>query len=297
MSEFYIQQCPACNEEDFSHFLTCTDHFVSGSQFEIKQCKGCGLKITFNAGDEENIGKYYQSENYISHSNTSKGLVNALYHRVRKYMLGHKRQLVERVVKKKGRILDVGAGTGFFLNEMKRNGWEIAGTEKSEDARNFAKKEFGLEINNAGELFQFDDNSFDAITLWHVLEHVHRLSENMEAFSQLLKPEGRLIIAVPNHTSYDARHYGEYWAAWDVPRHLWHFSPDQMKEFGIKYGFRLIKIHTMPFDSFYVSILSEKYKKSALPLFKGILHGKISWFASLLKKSRCSSVIYVFEKK
>jgi SAM-dependent methyltransferase len=297
MSEFQIQQCPACNEEEFSPFLTCTDFFVSGEQFEIKQCNGCGLKITINANDEKSIGKYYQSEEYISHSNTSKGVVNFLYHQVREYMLGRKRRLVEKAVEMKGSLLDVGAGTGFFLNEMKEKGWQVAGTEKSSDARSFAKKEFGLNIKNAENLFQFDDHSFDVITLWHVLEHIHQLSENMEAFWQLLKQDGRLIIAVPNHTSYDARHYGEYWAAWDVPRHLWHFGPIQMKQLAEKYGFHLQKMHTMPFDAFYVSILSERYKKSNLPLIKGFLNGKISWFISLLNRSRSSSVIYVFGKK
>jgi SAM-dependent methyltransferase len=212
-------------------------------------------------------------------------------------MLARKRQLVEKAVKKKGRVLDVGAGTGFFLNEMKEKGWQVAGTEKSSEARSFAKKEFGLEINDAENLFQFDDYSFDVITLWHVLEHIHQLNENMEAFSKLLKPDGRLIIAVPNHTSYDALHYREYWAAWDVPRHLWHFGPNQLKQFTEKYGFQLQKMHTMPFDAFYVAILSEKYKKSKPALLNGLMHGKISWLKSLVNKSKCSSVIYVFEKK
>jgi SAM-dependent methyltransferase len=297
MSVFNINQCPVCGNNNFKPFITCTDFFVSGEQFEIKECTGCGFKFTANAKNEETIGRYYQSEEYISHSNTSKGLVNSVYHRVRNYMLGRKYRLVEKAKSTKaGHILDVGAGTGFFLNEMKKHGWQVAGTEKSADARAFAKKEFGLEMDEPEQLFSFEKESFDAITLWHVLEHIHRPDENMEAFSRLLKPEGKLIIAVPNPTSYDARHYKQYWAAWDVPRHLWHFGPGQMKLFGEKHGFRLKSLHTMPFDSFYVSLLSEKYKKSILPLFKGLMHGKISWLKSLEDKKRCSSVIYIFEK-
>jgi SAM-dependent methyltransferase len=297
MAAFNIQQCPVCGSNRFKPFITCNDFFVSGEQFEIRECSGCGFKFTANAKDEENIGRYYQSEEYISHSNTSKGLVNAVYHRVRNYMLGRKSRLVEKVTGlKTGRLLDVGTGTGFFLNEMKKNGWQVSGTEKSDGARDFAQKEFGLEIEEPEQLFQLENESFDAITLWHVLEHIHRLDENMEAFARLLKPEGKLIIAVPNHTSYDARHYKQYWAAWDVPRHLWHFGPEQMKFFGEKYGFQLQSLHTMPFDSFYVSLLSEKYKKSNFALFRGLMHGKISWLNSLANKERCSSVIYVFEK-
>lgn len=295
MAKIDVRYCPVCGGESFTTFLACTDFFVSGEHFEIKECSDCGLKITANAEDEENSGKYYQSEEYISHSNTSKGLVNTVYHRVRNYMLGSKRQLVKNASGlQEGRLLDVGTGTAFFLNEMNRCGWQVTGTEKNPEAREFAQNEFGLQVNPPEDLFRFDEKSFDVITLWHVLEHIHRLKENMEAFARLLKPNGKLIIAVPNHTSYDARHYKEYWAAWDVPRHLWHFGPDQMERLGKKYGFRLEQVRTMPFDSFYVSMLSEKYKKSKLAFIKGVFHGKISWLNSLVNPKRCSSVIYVF---
>jgi len=297
MSKFNVPQCPVCDGENFSAFLTCTDFFVSGEEFQIKQCDSCGFKITENIEDEENIGRYYQSENYISHSNTSKGLVNSVYHSVRKYMLGRKRILVEKVTGiTKGHILDVGTGTGFFLNEMKEYGWQAAGTEKSSDARTFAKKEFNLDNLPSENLFTLKEKSFDAITLWHVLEHIHQLNENMETFSRLLNKDGKLIIAVPNHNSSDAQHYKEFWAAYDVPRHIWHFAPKQMKLFGEKHGFTLNSMHTMPFDSFYVSMLSEKYKKSKIALFKGIFYGKISWLKSIINPAKCSSVIYVFEK-
>lgn len=296
MSKFNVQQCPVCDGKAFSPFLTCTDYFVSGEKFQIKQCNSCGFKITGNIEDEDNIGSYYQSENYISHSNTSKGLVNLVYHAVRKYMLGRKRRLVEKATSlKTGQILDVGTGTGFFLNEMKVNGWQVTGTEKSSDARDFAKKEFNLENLPSEKLFTLKDKSFDTITLWHVLEHIHLLNENMETFARLLKNDGKLIIAVPNHDSTDAKHYKEFWAAYDVPRHIWHFAPKQMKLLGEKHGFKMSLLHTMPFDSFYVAMLSEKYKKSKLALFKGIFYGKISWLNSIFNPAKCSSVIYVFE--
>lgn len=297
MAKFNVPKCPVCNSTAFSPFLVCTDFFVSGEEFPIKECSTCGLKITQDIENEENIGRYYQSEKYISHSNTSKGLVNSVYHAVRRYMLGRKRRLVEKVASlKAGRILDVGTGTAFFLNEMKAKGWQVTGTEKSSDARDFARKEFNLNNLPSEELFEIPKESFDVITLWHVLEHIHQLGENMNAFERLLSNKGKLIIAVPNSDSYDAKHYKAYWAAYDVPRHIWHFAPKQMKLLGEKHGFALKSLHSMPFDSFYVSMLSEKYKKSKFGLLKGMFYGKVSWIGSIFNPAKCSSVIYVFEK-
>jgi 2-polyprenyl-3-methyl-5-hydroxy-6-metoxy-1,4-benzoquinol methylase len=297
MARFNVQQCPVCGNERFSPFMTCIDHFVSGESFPIKECNSCNFKITKNAADEKTSGRYYQSEEYISHSNTSKGVVNALYHQVRKYMLQRKRRLVEKACRTtKGHILDIGAGTGYFLNEMKRHGWQVSGTEKSLGAREMARSEFGLSFFPAEKLPQFKKESFDAITLWHVLEHIHLLNETLNTVNKLLKNSGILVIALPNHTAYDARHYKAFWAAWDVPRHLWHFAPEHIKKLGEKHGFRLTRFHSMPFDAFYVSILSEKYKKAHFPLLKGLFFGEISWLNSLLKTKKCSSIIYVFEK-
>ena len=297
MAKFNVLQCPVCGGNTFEPFLTSSDFFVTGETFGIKKCSKCGFKITEEIEDEENIGPYYQSEEYISHSNTAKGLVNAAYHRVRGYMLGQKRRLVQKASGlKNGQLLDVGTGTGFFPNEMQRHGWNVTGTEKSSDARDFAKTVFNLDLLPAEALFNLTEQQFDIITLWHVLEHIHRLNETMNTFSRLLKNKGKLIIAVPNHSSYDALHYREFWAAWDVPRHIWHFAPEQMKTLGEKHGFTLTDVHTMPFDSFYVSLLSEKYKKSKLALFNGTFHGFISWFTSIFKPGKCSSVIYVFAK-
>lgn len=297
MPIFNVVECPVCGGHDFQPFLVCTDFFVSGEEFAIKKCTGCGFKITDAVEDEEQIGRYYQSEEYVSHSDTTKGIVNKIYHRVRKIMLRRKRILVEKSTQaKRGRLLDVGTGTGYFLHTMKERGWQVAGTEKSSEARELVHNEFGIEVFPPENLFSFGNDAFDAITLWHVLEHVHRLNENMEAFFRLLKKSGKLIIALPNHASFDALHYKKHWAAWDVPRHIWHFTPRQMKMLAQKHGFRLIAIHTMPFDSFYVSILSERYKNSKAALLKGIFYGKVSWLQSLLKPGTCSSVIYVLEK-
>ncbi|WP_340111360.1 class I SAM-dependent methyltransferase [Maribellus mangrovi] len=297
MSIFKMPKCPVCESTSFSHFQTCKDYFVSNEEFNIKECNSCGFKITEGIADEENIGPYYASENYVSHSNTSKGLVNSVYHAVRKFMLKQKRKLVEKATNlKTGNLLDLGTGTAFFLSEMQQAGWQVNGIEKSADARSFAKREFGLDVDDTPQLFRYEANSFDAITLWHVLEHIHQIDENMKAITHALKATGKLVIALPNHTSFDAKHYKEYWAAWDVPRHIWHFSPEQVELVGKKYQLKLSHIKSMPFDSFYVSMLSEKYKKSSLAVVKGFFIGTISWMKSIFNPARCSSVIYVFEK-
>ncbi len=297
MALFNIGKCPVCNGERFNHHITCTDYLVSRRQFEVHECVHCGFKFTANAEDEENIRKYYQSEEYISHSNTSKGLINRLYKLVRSYMLNRKSRLVKKTSGlKTGKILDVGTGTGFFADKMKKSGWQVSGTEKSAEAREFAKKGFNLQIAETDTLFRMEKQSFDVITLWHVLEHIHRLDENMETFSALLKPSGRLIIAVPNHTSYDSDFYGKFWAAWDLPRHLWHFGPEQMKMFGEKFGFHLVSMHTMPFDTFYVSLLSEKNRGDKMQFLRGIFFGTLFWLGSLVKPRKSSSLIYLFKK-
>jgi len=297
MTKFIINKCPVCGSNHFCPFLACTDFVVSGEKYDIKTCADCGLKITFNIEDEENIGKYYKSDEYIPHSNKSSGLVNTIYHKVRSYMLRRKRKIVEKATSmEKGRILDVGTGTGYFPDEMKQHGWEVSGTEKSHDARNFARTKFNIEIKKTEDLFNLQNQQFHAITLWHVLEHVHKLNENMATFYRLLKKNGILVVAVPNNNSFDAVHYKEFWAAYDVPRHIWHFTAKQMKLLGEKHGFSLKQIRSMPFDGFYVSILSEKYKKSKIPVIKGSLYGLTSWIVSLFKPLKSSSSIYIFSK-
>lgn len=297
MSKFTISICPVCGSSNFKSFLTCKDHYVSGEFFDIRECQGCGLKITNNIESEENADRYYESDDYISHSNTSKGFINNIYHLVRRYMLRNKRQLIEKMSRKKsGSLLDIGTGTGFFLNEMANHGWKVTGTEKNKNARNFAKNKFNININTPSDIKNFSEKQFDVITLWHVLEHIYNLNDYMEHLFRLMKDDGLLIIAVPNSNSYDARYYKNFWAAYDVPRHIWHFNTNQMKLLGEKHNLQLKGIKNMPFDTFYISILSEKYKKTKMPLIKGVITGKISWFLSLFDHKKCSSLIFIFKK-
>lgn len=172
----------------------------------------------------------------------------------------------------------------------------MSAIEKSLQARQFAKAHFSLDVDSPDVLDSYADNSFDVITLWHVMEHLEHLNETWETLSRILKDRGILVIAVPNPTSFDAEKYKEMWAAYDVPRHLWHFTPSAMQQFGAKHNFILCERHPMPFDAFYVSMLSEKYRKCSVPFVKGLLTGTEAWIVSLAKKERSSSMIYVFRK-
>ena len=293
-----IDTCPLCGGQQLEHALTCTDHYASGETFEVVRCAHCGFLMTQNAPVEAKIGRYYETPDYISHSDTQKGMMNRVYHWVRQFMLSRKASLVKQASKMStGTLLDYGTGTGYFANAMAQKQWTVKSIEKSPQARAFAKERFGLDVDAETALPFYEPKSFDVITLWHVLEHVEHLNEMWETLHKILKDRGVLIMAVPNPDSYDAQKYGKWWAAYDVPRHLWHFRPSVMQQFGAKHGFILEERIPMPFDAFYVSMLTEKYKGSKCSFIKGMLTGTCAWFSALGKKERSSSMIYVFRKK
>lgn len=196
-----------------------------------------------------------------------------------------------------GRILDIGTGTGYFADKMKREGWQVSAIEKSLQAREFAKEHFGIKVNPPEDLFTIKDKTFDVITLWHVMEHLEQLDRTWETLGKILKDSGALIIAVPNAASYDAEKYKNMWAAYDVPRHLWHFTPTTIKKIASKHGFVMTERYPMPFDAFYVSMLSEKYMKKSNTFVRGLLTGTKAWIASINHKDKSSSMIYIFRKK
>ena len=293
-----ITECPLCGKTLFKKSATCIDHYVTGESFDICRCLHCGFLFTQNVPCESEIGKYYDTSDYISHSDTHKGIINSIYHQVRRYMLSKKARLIERISGlNKGVLLDIGTGTGYFSGFMKKRGWQVYATEKSPQARNFAEKQFKIHVDEPEMLNDYKKNSFDVITLWHVMEHLERLNQTWEKLNFLLKERGILLIAVPDPNSFDANKYKNMWAAYDVPRHLWHFTPSTMQQFGAKHGFILAETHAMPFDVFYISILTEKYKKSRSPLLKGLINGTKGWLSSMARKEQSSSIIYIFRKK
>lgn len=253
--------------------------------------------FTQDVPDESSIGAYYQSENYISHSDTRQGLVNSLYHAIRKRTLRQKQGLIEKQTgKKAGSLLDIGAGTGAFVHQMQQAGWNVTGLEPDAAAIRRARERSGVELQSTSVLFELQEGSFDAITMWHVLEHVHRLHEYLEKIARLLNSTGVLVVAVPNFTSKDALDYQQYWAAYDVPRHLYHFSPLSMQMLMQKHGLKVEKVLPMWFDSFYVSLLSESYRNGKPNLVSGFLHGLKSNTKAVFDRKKASSLIYIIRK-
>ena len=289
--------CPVCGGQHIHPQLNAVDHTVSNETFAIWHCDDCTLRFTQDVPNQDAIGAYYQSDNYISHSDSKEGLINKLYHKVRVLTLKSKRNLVlKHTGLQKGKILDIGCGTGAFLNSMQTAGWDITALEPDPTARLKAKELYGIQPDPPGKLFELSENSYNAITMWHVLEHVHELHAYMEKISKLLAPRGKLFIAVPNYTSKDAAAYGANWAAYDVPRHLYHFSPQSMELLAGKHGLRIAAYKPMWFDSYYVSMLSEKYKDQRGNLLKAGWNGTLSNFKALGDAKNCSSLIYVVKK-
>ena len=254
--------------------------------------------MTHPQPEPKNIGRYYASTEYISHSDTRTGMTNKLYHKAREYMLKRKLKWVEQASgKSNGSLLDIGAGTGYFAHFLKENGWDVVALEPDETARKVAAEKLNLVILPLEELARQKESSFDVITLWHVLEHVHDIDGYVKHFKEILKPDGTLLIAVPNYTSKDALHYKAQWAAFDVPRHLWHFSPASMEQLLSRNGFTIFEKTDMPLDAFYVSMLSEQYRAN---YFFGPVSAFFTGFFSYLKgrkdKERASSIIYMARK-
>lgn len=290
-------ECPVCKSTSLHPVFDAEDYTVSHEKFSIWQCNTCTLRFTQDAPDADSISRYYQSYDYVSHSDTKSGLINRLYHIVRNYTLQNKKKLVENVTGlNKGILLDVGAGTGVFALTMQQAGWEVTGLEPDATARQNASSNHQIQLQPLDVLFELKDQSFDAITMWHVLEHVHDLHGYLQTFQRILKSNGTLIIAVPNYTSFDAEVYKQFWAAYDVPRHLYHFSPNSMKVLIEKHGFKIISHQPMPFDSFYVSMLSEKYRTGKNNLVRAINNGMTSNRKASSDVTKCSSVIYVIRK-
>ena len=273
------------------HFLTVKDYSVSQETFDLYHDEELDMLITHPQPSLENLGRYYESVDYISHTDSKRSLFEKCYHFIKSIALKNKLNLVNTLQPSKGSILDIGAGTGDFLSVVKENGWNTIGVEPSEKAKAIAQKKGVSFVEQTSEL---ENNSFDVITMWHVLEHVPNLDNQIKELKRLLKPNGSLIIAVPNFKSFDAKQYGNFWAAYDVPIHFWHFSKTAIKKLFAKEDMELVKVLPMKFDSFYVSLLSEKYKTGKMNFVKAFFIGlQSNWKAK--KNFEYSSHIYVLK--
>ena len=289
--------CPLCGDVSINYAFTATDHTVSLEQYQVWRCDNCQGLFTQDIPEEHEIGKYDNSENYISHSDTREGWMNSVYHNVRNITLNGKKSLIEKETGiAAGTILDVGCGTGAFLNKMNKGGWQVTGVEPDAGARNTAAELYNLIIQPSANLYNLAEAKFDAITLWHVLEHVHDIHGHLQQLVRLMKNDGKLFIAVPNYTSSDAKQYKEMWAAFDVPRHLYHFSPHSMNLLLNKHGLKIRKMKPMWFDSFYVSMLSEKNQHREGNILSAFASGIKSNVNALANNAHSSSLIYIATK-
>lgn len=272
-------------------YLTVKDYTVSGETFGLYRDEKMDMLITFPKPNEKDLHKYYESDAYISHTDGKGSFFEVLYQIIKKFALKKKVNLLNDLHSSKGKLLDIGAGTGDFLSVAKSKGWDVIGIEPSEKAKIIAGKKG---VSFAESLDKLESNTFDAITMWHVLEHVPNLDEQIKELKRLLKPEGTIIIAVPNFRSFDAKYYRRFWAGFDAPRHLWHFSKKAIKQLFLKEKMKVEKILPMKFDAFYVSLLSEKYKTGYMNFFKAFYIGLKSNYKAK-KRFQYSSLIYVIK--
>ena len=264
------------NISNTKHFLNVKDYSVSKETFELLYDDELDMLITHPQPSLEKLPSYYESIDYISHTDGNKSLFEKTYQIVKGIALKNKLKLINSQ-SQKGKILDIGTGVGDFLAVAKKDGWEVFGTEPSEKAKTIAKTKGVPFVENLSEL---ENHSFDIITMWHVLEHVPDLENQIKELKRLLKTDGTLIVAVPNFKSFDAKYYNEFWAAYDVPIHFWHFSKTAIKKLFAKEDLELVKILPMKFDSFYVSLLSEKYKTGKMNFVTAFWIGlKSNWQA------------------
>jgi 2-polyprenyl-3-methyl-5-hydroxy-6-metoxy-1,4-benzoquinol methylase len=287
-----IKNCPVCEKQNFKEFLKGKDLFLTGEEFTIVECIDCGFRFTNPRPDEKEIIRYYDSPDYIAHDTGNRTLVQTIYTTLRKYTLRNKYSIVKKSSPGNA-LLDIGCGTGEFLNYCRKKNFTTTGIEPNEKARNFARKEFGLTVFNETELDNLSPATFDVITMWHVLEHVHKLNERMHRIYQLLKPDGALIIAVPDSDSWDAVKYKDFWAAYDLPRHLYHFTQHSLGKLAHKNGFSIDVVIPLKLDAFYISLLSEKYISGKQNYLRAFINGIRSNIYAGKNENNYSSLIYI----
>jgi len=289
----HYDTCPICNQANWQPVFAVIDQLISKKSFTLIECKQCRVRLTQDAPGPNEAGAYYQSEDYISHTNTSQGLINRIYQLVRRRTLHQKIKWVEQATRLTGgRILDVGSGTGAFVSALRQAGWRADGLEPDSVARQVGLRDFGISLLESEQLYKLPSGEFDAITLWHVLEHVHDLKGYMREFHRLLKPGGRLLLALPNHTSRDAHYFQQWWAAYDVPRHLYHFAPESIRALSEQTGFQCASLRPMWYDAFYIALLSHQHKSGNSRWLWSVGVGLRSNLSALLDRNRTSSLVY-----
>ena len=287
-----LNLCPVCKSDSIGHQLTAEDFLVTQEKFQIYSCQNCGVRFTNPRPNKDQLAGYYDSDEYISHTNESSSLVSSLYKIARTFTLRRKRKLIEKLSPNK-RLLDVGCGTGHFIDYCQQHDWQVSGVEPNESARTQAADKTKITILQ--DISEVVDNTYDVITLWHVLEHLPDLEQIMNQLKSLLAPKGILIIAVPNFEAYEATVFKEYWAAYDVPRHLYHFNRKALAHLTKIHGLKIVRTYPMILDSFYISLLSNKNKSNTNKYIYSFITGLLSNIYAI-KSKNYSSLIYQIEK-
>jgi len=287
--------CPSCLHHDFITHLELDDYFLTQEHFTIIKCTNCGLMITVPQPKPSDIGKYYKSSQYVSHATKNSGIESYIYNLIRKITLLSKTSLIKKYASG-NRLLDLGCATGVFLDHSQKYGYNVQGIEPDENAREYACQKFGISVHDTSYLPHLSPKSFDIITMWHVLEHVGDLNERMDHVNKLLTDEGTVFIALPNPSSYDAQFYKKFWAAYDVPRHLYHFTQDSFTRLMYKHSLRIVKVVPMIYDSYYISLQSEKYKDDKRSFTKAFYRGLRSNLYARSNNMNYSSLIYILKK-
>ena len=289
-----LEECPVCKHPAYTNHMICKDYLVTEESFAIVKCNKCGLLFTNPRPEPANLSKYYQSTDYVSHANKGTNLVNILYKLARLYTVRNKYNIISKY-QKKGKILDYGCGTGHLLSYFNDKGWNTTGIEPDEHARKSAKEDNQLTVYEDLKKLPKDEK-YDVIMLWHVMEHIADLKKTARKLVRLLEDHGTMIIAVPNHESYDAAYYKENWAGYDIPRHLYHFNQLNIKELFKKMKVKLIRTIPMKLDAYYVSLLSEKNSGNGTNFMKAFQIGYKSNKLAKKNNNNYSSLIYVVNK-
>lgn len=290
--------CPLCGGKHQTEYAYCTDNVISGEFYSLLECKDCGLVYTANAPQDKQADKYERLEQKLKLGESPKGMTNMIHYMAREIMLRRKYKLIRKLTyKKRGTLLNYGAKTGFFSDYMIRRNWSVTSVEKFHQERQFALELFHHRMIDVKDMEFLRENTFDVVTLWHVLEHNNNPDALLKKFHKILKPDGILVMALPNINSTDAKYYKSNWAAFNVPRHLWHFRPSVIARVAKENGFIMMHRERMFFDPFYISILSEREMGHHFAFIRGFFTGLRSWWISLTSKDKSSSLIYAFRKQ
>lgn len=271
-----------------------TDLSVSNEEFELVLNQEYGYLETRPKPELSLLPNYYKSEDYISHSDSKRNLFEKSYHLVRKIALKHKVSFINSISSSNKNLLDIGCGTGDFLRAAQKHQWHVTGIEPNQSARNIANQKTKQRVFDTDQLLKLDTHTFDVITLWHVFEHLSNPESQIKQLKRLLKPNGILLIAVPNYKSFDAIHYKRFWAAFDVPRHLYHFCRSSVDKLVSKQDMTITRVKPLIFDAFYISLLSEKYKHATLYFLRAFFIGLLSNIRGLMSREY-SSLLYVIK--